>query len=226
MSSGTPDIADGFFPSTDGAFGGGLAEHLRAGVKAALEPGERLLWTGRGHPRPLAGIPVFPAFFAAFLCGTSGFALTVLFGIFGFRPMDREMVFLLCLAPGVLGGVAAVGMASGWVRHRSSQRRIARSVYALTDRRAIVGRPWRGNIVFFSWVAEPFYDARCAGWFHDIRCVEFGDALGSIYFLHYGEVFMPDFGFEGIREAERVEAMIREVLLREKVLSVADFREL
>lgn len=226
MTGSTPDIADGFFPANDGEFGDGLEEHLRARVKAVLEPGERLIWTGRGHPRPLATIPVFPALFAAFLCGTSGFALTVLFGIFGFRPMDRDMVFLLCLAPAVLGGVAVVGMASGWARHRFSQWRIARSVYALTDQRAIVGRPWRGDIVYFSWVAEPFHDARCAGWFHDIRCIEYGDGLGSIYFLQYGEVSMPDFGFEGIREADRVEAMIREVLLREKVLSGADFTEL
>jgi hypothetical protein len=226
MRGGTPDIADGLFPATNGEFGDGLAEHLRARVKAVLEPAERLLWEGRGHARPLAAIPAFPAFFAAFLCATSGFALTVLFGIFGFRPMDREMVFLLCLAPGVLGGVAAVGMTSGWARHRFSQRRIARSVYALTDRRAIVGRPWRGDIVFFSWVAEPFLDAQCAGWFQNTCCIEHGDGLGSVYFLHYGEVSMPDFGFEGIRGAGRVEVMIREVLLREKVLSGADLAEL
>jgi len=217
MSGGTPDSADGFFPAIDGQFGDGLAENLRGWVKDVLEPCERFIWTGRGHPRPLAMIPVFPALFAAFLCGASGFALTVLFGIFGFRPMDREMVFLLCLAPGVLGGVAAVGMASGWARHRFSQRRIARSVYALTDRRAIVGRPWRGELVFHSW--NP-------GSFLGTRCIEHGDGIGSIYFLHFGDVSMPDFGFEGIREAGRVEALIREVLLQEKVLSGADFTEL
>src|SRR5262249_5645260 len=115
-----------------------LSEPQRAAIKRLLSPGEFIVWAGRGQPRPLPAIPAFPAFVAAFLCGTSGFALTVLFGIYGFRQMDLGMLFLLCLAPGALGAIAALGMAWGWTRHRYWQWRIAGSFYVLTDRRAIV----------------------------------------------------------------------------------------
>jgi hypothetical protein len=217
MSGGTHDTGDGFFPAIGDDFDDGPTEDLRARVKSELEPGERVLWTGRGHPRPLPPIRVFPAFFAAVLCGLSGFALAVLFGIYVFRPMDLEMFLLLCLAPGALGGIAAIGMAGGWARHRYWQRRIAASFYVLTDRRAIVGWERRGDVAFGSWTPDLF---------NGTRCIEHGDGIGAVYFLHNGVVIDPSWAFEGIREAGRVEALIREVLLGEKVLPGADLGEL
>jgi hypothetical protein len=62
--------------------------------------------------------------------------------------------------------------------------------------------------------------------FDDTRRVEHGDGIGSIYFVRDGEVIDPHWGFEGIREAGRVEAMIREILLGEKPDQGADLREL
>ncbi len=219
MHDDRSDAGDGDWRVTEEALGDDLAEDLRARLRAELEPGERVLWAGRGLPRPLPPIRVFPAFFAAFLCGTSGFALTVLFGIYGFRSMDREMLFLLCLAPAALGAVVALGMAAAWARHRVWQWRVERSFYVVTDQRAIVGRfrPSTGEIEFVSWTA---------GAFDGTLCIEHGDGTGAVYFLYDGEVNEPRWGFEEIREPRRVEALIREVLLGEKILSGADFAEL
>jgi hypothetical protein len=124
---------------------------------------------------------------------------------------------LLGLPPAVFGGLAAIGMVGAWARHRYWQWRIASSFYVLTDRRAIVGWTRRDEVAFGSWTASMF---------DGTRCIEHGDGLGAVYFLRHGEVIEPSWGFEGIREAGRVEALIREVLLEEKVLATADFQEL
>ncbi len=210
MRNGTSGTTAGFYGPALDEVDGGLSEILVAGVKSQLEPGERILWVGRGSVRPLPAIRIFPAFFAAFLCGTSGFALMVLFGIYGLRKMNpAEMAFFLCLAPGALGGIAAVGMAWSWLRRRLWQRRIARSLYVVTDRRAIVARKTRApdDVLLDVWTADDF---------NGTLCVEHGDGTGSVYFSYDGEVHEPDSGFEGIRDAKQVEGLIRELLLNAK----------
>jgi hypothetical protein len=197
-----------------------LGELQRAAIKRYLLPGEYVVWAGRGIPRPLPSIPVFPSFFAAFLCGFSGFALMVLFGIYGVRKMGLgETLFLLCLAPAALGCVTATGLAWSSARHRLWQSRIARSFYVLTDRRAISGLMRREGraIALFPWTADLF---------DGTRCIEHGDGIGAVYCLRHGEVVEPQWGFEGIRQAGRVEALIRQILLGEKPPSGSDLQEL
>jgi len=184
-----------------------LSQELAAGVKSQLQPGERILWVGPGSMRPLPTIRVFPAFFAAFLCGSSGFALMVLFGIYGLRNMNpAEMAFFLCLAPAALGAITAIGMAWSWLRHRLWQRRIARSLYVVTDRRAIIARKKRAHddVLLDSWKTDDFN-----GTLH----VEHGDGTGSIYFSYDGEVHEPESAFEGILDAPLVDDLIRDVLV-------------
>jgi hypothetical protein len=196
-----------------------LDESQRAAIGPILQPGEFVVWAGRGIPRPFRSVPVFPAFFAAFLCGLSGFALMVLFGIFGVRRLEvGELLFLLGLAPAALAGAAAVGMAGSWAHHRLWQRRIARSFYVLTDRRALVGTEgWEtGEISLWEWTAD-FFD--------DTRRIDHGDGIGSVYFALGGDVIDPQWGFEGIRETGRVESLIREVLLGEKPPAESDLPE-
>ena len=191
-----------------------------AAILGHLLPGEFVVWAGRGIPRPVRTIPVFPAIFAAILCGSSGFALMVLYGIYGVRKMEwGEMLFLLGLAPAALGCITAVGLTSAWGRHQIWQRLIARSFYVVTDRRALAGYMGRqaGDVSIFPWIA---------GMFDDTRLVEHDDGIGSVYFVRYGEVVEPDWAFEGIREAGQVEALIREVILGEKPPSGAEFQEL
>jgi hypothetical protein len=211
---------------TDGLIGRGdsylvheLSERQRAALKGDLLPGESVIWAGRGIPQPARSIRAFPALFAAFLCGCSGFALMVLYGIYGVRKMGiGEMLFLLSLAPAALGGVTAIGLAASRARHYLWQRRIARCFYVLTDRRAIAGcEVGTAHAILFPWTTRLF---------DDTRRVEHGDGIGSVYFVRDGEVIDPHRGFEGIREAGRVEAMMREVLLGEKPDLGTDLREL
>ena len=194
-------------------------DRKRAAITGLLFRGESVVWAGRGIPRPLPRVPAFPAFFAAFLCAFSGFALIVMYGIQGMRDVGLgTRLFLLCLAPAVLGGVVAIGLAGAWARHRLWQVRVARSFYLVTDRRAIAGvvRRGTGDIAHFPWTADLF---------NGTRCIEHGDGTGAVYFTLYRAVIEPHWGFEGIREASRVEAMIHEIVLREKPAPGPDLRE-
>lgn len=197
-----------------------LDDAQRAALQGFLLRGETVLWAARGIPRPLRPIPVFPAFFAAFLCAFSGFALMVMYGLQGNPRLGlAQRLVLLSLAPAALGGLTAFWLAGAWARHGLWQGRVGRSFYVVTDRRAIaaVMRFGSGHVAHFPW--EP-------GLFDDVRCIDHGDGTGSIYFLQAGEVIEPSWGFEGIRDADRVDALIREVLLREKPEPGADFRDL
>jgi hypothetical protein len=219
-----PDVAsdtgDGFFRATEDDFGADLGAGLRARLESELERNERVLWSSQGLTRPLGMIRVFPALFAAFLCGTSGFALMVLFGIYGLRKMNPgEMLFLLCLAPGALGGMAAIGIARSWVHHWLWQRRIARTLYMLTDRRGIVAwnRHGADDFTLCVWTTETF---------DGTLCVEHRDGTGAVYFCRDGEVLAPQWGFEGIRDSRRVDELIRQILLGEKIPLGVDLAEL
>lgn len=210
---------------TDGLAGGAgddpeheLSKPQRAAIAEYLLPGEFIVWAGRGIPRPVRTIPVFPSFFAAFLCACSSFALMVLFGIFGNRKLDLiGTLILIGIGPAALGGMAVVGFSSAWARHRLWQKRIARSFYVLTAYRAIVGLERWGQISLVPWLE---------GSFDGTRRIDHGDGTGSVYFLDRGDVVEPDWGFEGIRDADRVEALVREVLLAEKPEPHAALREL
>jgi hypothetical protein len=211
---------DGFVGRRDSELVGELHEEYRGAIKQHLVPGEYVVWAGRGNARPLPSIPFFPAFFAMALCAMSGIALMVLFGIYAIRGLDpREKLFLLCLAPGALGCASALGLACGWARHRIEQRRISKSFYVLTDRRAIAGMVGHdaGDVTMVAWAP---------GMFDGTLCIEHGPGGGDVYFTRDGEVVEPRWGFEGIEQATRVDALIREVLLGEKVLSGADLGEL
>jgi hypothetical protein len=197
-----------------------LDEFQHAAVRDLLHRNESILWAARGIPRPLKPIPVFPAFFAAFLIAFSGFALMVMFGIQGMQDVGlAQRIVLLSLAPALLGGLTAVWLAGAWARHGLWQGRVGRSFYLVTDRRAIaaVTRFGSGQVAHFPW--EP-------GLFDDTRCIDHGDEPGAVYFVLGDEVIEPSWGFEGIREPRRVDALIREVLLHEKPGPVADLREL
>jgi hypothetical protein len=220
MSDAVGIPPDGLVGRGDSDLAFDLSDQQHAAIKEQLSPDEYIVWAGRGIPRPLPSIPVFPAFFAAVLCGVSGFALMVLFGIHGLEKLPLgETLFLLCLAPGALGCITAIGIAWSWRSHRYVQRRVSRSFYILTDRRAIVGLEGReGEVVALdSWTGSMF-DGTLG--------MEYGDGIGAVYFLRDGKVVQPEWGFDGIDEVRRVEGLIREILLGEKLPPGWDLGEL
>ncbi len=186
---------------------GDLGEDYGAALKAEFEPGERVLWAERAGPPPSPTVGAFAAFFASALCGASGFALMVLFGIFGLRAMEMgEMLFYLGLAPCSIGLMVGIGIVGRWIQHERVRRRLSHTFYALTDRRAFVGsdasQPGEITIGFFT-----------TEMFDDTLCIEYRDGSGDVFFVEDGDIAWPEWGFRGVSDAKSVERLVRRVLL-------------
>ena len=197
--------ADGYAGIADDDLAGDLTDEQRGAIEDDLAPGEQILWAERAGPPPMPMVAPFPAFFAAFLCGTSGFALMVLFGIYGLRAMGTaETLFYLGLSPAVLGCVVVLGFLGRWVDYLQERRRLSRTFYVLTDRRAIIGEDLveEGEIQLLD---------REGGTFDDTLCIEHQDATGDVFFVRGGTVDGP--GLVSIARARRVEELVRRTLI-------------
>jgi len=199
----------------------GLDEGLRACVKVELEPGEALLWASRAFPPPVPTIDAFPAFFTALLCGLSGFALAVVFGVYGLVALRaREAMLVFGLGPATIGFFIFLVLLGRRMRYLRTRWRLARTFYCLTDRRAIVGIDYGdGDPIDFS--SLPL------DWFHDTLVIEHEGGSGDVYFVGdewvtdsegYKElrtaVVWPELGFVGVPRALEVAARVRRILAR------------
>jgi hypothetical protein len=185
-----------------------VTDEQRAAIKEDLSPGEEILWAERACPPPVPVIRVVPALFTAFLCGVSGFALAVLFGIYGLRVMTvAETLFVLGLAPAALGLVIAAGLVVRYIHFRRLTQRLARTFYALTDRRVIVGIDSPGD------GADAISGSALAlGMFDDTLCVEHRDGSGDVFFTSEGSVVWPETSFIGVASVRQVDRLVREAL--------------
>lgn len=194
----------------------GLGDDLHACVKGELEPGERLLWATRACPPPVPSIAAFPAFFTALLCGLSGFALAVVYGVYELVALTpRETLLVFGFAPAAIGFFIVLALLGRRFVYLRTRWRLARTFYCLTDHRAIVGINHGDGEVWFS--SLPFAD------FHDTLCIEHQDGSGDVYFVGdrlitdseghkeiYTGVVAPELGFVGVpRPLEVAETMRR-----------------
>ena len=205
-----PTISDDFSLAGGDEFGPGLAEDVRARVKAELEPGERLLWAARSSPPPATmGVGYFIA---------AGFALVFLaLGILilgqamshsraQFNRESEMPVGITVTLAGCLIVATAIGIR---VSEVLAQGRQARSYYALTDRRAI------------AWIPEPKGDAIRVrslprGQIRSVTRIERPDGSGTLEFIL--SPGCPDYYFHGtgmvhIPEVRRVEQIVRNFLV-------------
>jgi hypothetical protein len=176
-------------------------------LKGKLAPDESVVWTERACPPPAPTLAVFPAFFAAVLCGLSGYALMVLFGIYGIRDVGTvERAVLTCLPPAVLGFVIMIGLMGRWGDFRRMRGRLSRTLYVLTNRRALVGT--HGSREEPSQLSSLTPDL-----FDDTLCYENPDGSGDVLFVRNGEVVSMEVGFIGVSQARTVEELVRETLI-------------
>jgi hypothetical protein len=178
-----------------------------ARLKEALDPDEAVLWAERAALPAPPTVAAFPAFFTAVLCGLSGFALMLLFGIYGQLALSPfQMLFYAGLAPAALGSVIVLGMSGRWARFRQLRSRLARTFYALTDGRALIAteRSWDEPLAFWSVTSEMF---------DDTLCIEQPPGPGDVFFVAGGVVIEPELGFVGLCRPRHVETLLRRVLL-------------
>jgi hypothetical protein len=179
-------------------------DHAR--VKAELDADERLLWLGRPTPlsaplgRGTATIATIDA--VAWIIGIACVASSVSGG----WRLDNAMA---AAAPALfIGGFLSVALLLFFLCRRSERTRLRGTLYALTDRRAIIWRPSgrTGGVEVHS-VAR--------GGVKRVHRVEYPDGSGDVIFQQptEGEVHWPPTGFEKVPEVVRVERLVREALL-------------
>ncbi len=204
----------------DGDLACEVSGDMGACLKAELEPGERLLWAARACPPLVPTIDAFPAFFTALLCGLSGFALSVMFGIYGLvalSPTKAALVF--GLGPAVLGFFILLVLVGRRIRYRRTRWRLARTFYGLTDRRAIVAMDHGGGEPI--WFSSLPFDK-----IHDTLCIEHEDGTGDVYFVGdefamdpegykqiFTDVVSPELGLVAVPRAREVADMVRRILM-------------
>ena len=188
----------------DEEFDGG---DFRGVLKSSLAPGEALLWSARpGLPR-VRKIAVIPALFVVVLTSLSGVSLTAMLGIFE-QPVASPLVWItaLCLAPAVLGGFIIFDLIGRIIAWAGSRWRLARTIYAVTDQRAIIARvdSSAGDLHLFSFLP---------GMLDGTTRFEYPDGWGDVYFEGLGRLSREPVGFLGIRAVRRVDELVRETLI-------------
>lgn len=188
-----------------------LSDDLRARVKAELEPGERLLWSARPFVRQegLSGKFVAGVLIAIVLSVVGGVSWSRVY----WNPLGEvsgPLFFGCCL--GLVDFFLVLGLVWNRFEKRSERARKANTLYALTDRRAIIWSP----------VPSPNrgafrVDTIPRGGFAAVHRVEFPDGSGDVVFRD--RVVGADFevfsslGFYGIAEVRRVEEQVRRTLI-------------
>jgi hypothetical protein len=183
-----------------------LEDDPTADIKADLWPGESLLWSERPALPPMRRIRPIPLLFVAALTGLSGVSLAGMLGVLHRDSIRPEAVLIgFGLAPLVLGGLIAVDVARrawAWTCRRWA---LARTVYAMTDQRVIIGR----------------YDAAdglrsyslIPGMIADTSRFEYADGTGDLVFEGVESSARRAVGFFGIRRVRSVDRLLHETLI-------------
>lgn len=197
-----------------GVYGAGNDLGIRDELFRDLEPGEQIIWSSRPNPKAFAragcGIFVFAipwTAFAVFWTVTasgmtfwgpnSGLGSFNLFGLFGL--------------PFVLIGFAMLS-SPVWLR-----RKAGRSIYAVTDRRALV----KMARLFGGVELQSFYPERLTA----MSRTEYRDGSGDLVFEQFttrngsGTTTVKR-GFIGVPNVREVEATIQKTLLKNRVRAV------
>jgi hypothetical protein len=208
---GDPDAPGGASFSASQEYDLAGDSDLRAHIKGELDPGERLLWAARAIPIPN------PPGCAYYGWGAIALALTAVAGGLFVRGWHRRwfddgsptMGGLICF------GIACFIMALivfNLFNHRDQERRKAKFLYAITDRRAII------------WTPEPKKKGvrlrtLVRGQIANLERVQRPDGSGDLYFTGRShaapveEFGWTAFAFTNVHEVRRVEQIVRNNLI-------------
>jgi hypothetical protein len=196
----------------DSALWSGLDDDLRARVKAELEPGERPLWASMAY---LKATPLGPKFFLGSMAAPALIVLAycaIANGLGHLGPPPRAndaapivlgivaFMFALMLAAGL-----SIRATNGW----AERRRMSKTCYAVTDRRAIL------------WIPDPKTGAVrvisvLRGQIDGVVRAELPDGSGDLEIAcdqYLGHCPWYPFGFRNVPDVRRVEQIVRTNLI-------------
>ena len=192
-------------------------EEWLAWIKPELAPGERLLWAGQAKPRREASGRTVALIYAVAFASVSVFGFAALFGFLGPRFHAAEAgLALLSFISTVASFLTFVGIFATALTSVSANRRLARSLYVLTDRRVIL------------WVATgPAVSVQSIpkGAIKSTQRVEYGDGSGNILFgFTSHSAAGTSANIDNVPDARRVEELIRRVLIEIDAESPSNLR--
>lgn len=187
-----------------------LEGDVRSRVKAELAPGERLLWSARPLIKPTPASLGFKA-----LRIVDAFFMLMSMGLFVTANRSRSMDVDGFLFAGWLALFAALlitwALLASWNHRRMDLAKRSETLYALTDRRAIVWIPDRAEGAV---KVQTFARGTVSG----VHRVEYPDGSGDILFrvngsgLDYAGEYWGEFGILGIADVRTVEEQVLRTL--------------
>lgn len=182
-----------------------IDEQARGRIAAELAPSERLIWSGRPIPKSRGdrrAVVLFAVPALGLAAGAAGcYALWL-------ATADIGDDFLRCLAGGFYGAsiyAMVLSVVAGFVERYVRARRVG-TLYALTDRRAILWRPGRrrGGVQVHSFPLDSV---------GPVHRVESADGSGDlVFFPGEGRPAWQVCGFEHVAGVARLDALFREAL--------------
>lgn len=188
-------------------FEGDYDDEARLNVGRELSPDEALVWTGRPRQPRVRRVRAIALLYVFVLTSLSGVSLSAMLGVFERPVLDPWMVIAaLCLPPLALGGLFVMDLLVRTLRWLARRRRLARTFYAITDQRAIIGRLGGsgGRLWLFSIPA---------GLIDGTTRYELADGSGDVYFEGLDAIADEPVGFVEIRSVRRVDELLRRTLV-------------
>ncbi|WP_165072415.1 hypothetical protein [Paludisphaera rhizosphaerae] len=182
-------------------------DSVRDGVKQELSPGECLLWAERPTLPRMRRVRLIPLAFVVVLTALSGVSLAGMLGVLNQATINPWAVVAgFGLAPATIGTLImldALYRTGSWMSRRWT---LARTVYAMTDQRVIIGRfdPTDGRLDAYSIIP---------GLIADTTPFEYPDGTGDLHFEGLGAIVRGPIGFFGIRRVRNVDRLLRETLI-------------
>jgi hypothetical protein len=179
------------------------AAEIELAAQAKLEPGERLLWSGRpvgdysAEVRKIWPISIFGLGFTAFalfwMCAAAGFRIPDVRQPMGWFHLIFPLFGLPFLSVGLLmlSSPLWAGFAAGWLMRRT--------VYGVTDRRAFAIQPFGGMVA--SWTKEQIGGS--------IQVSDRPDGTGDVVFSGVPKVGKLLPGLYGIESPHSVARLLR-----------------
>jgi hypothetical protein len=177
-----------------------------ADIEADLWPGESLIWSERPILPRMRRFRAIPLLFVAVMSGLSSLSLAAIFGVLQHDSIPREVVLVaIGLGPLALGGLMAAYLIYRLWDWGGRRWTLARTVYAITDQRVIIGRyDARRNLRSFSLIP---------GMIVDTSRFEHADGTGDLVFEGVDSCTRRAVGFFGIHRVRSVDRLLHETLI-------------